>query len=285
MLPPYKEQLCFNYLDKVTNISMVSYICKVLVFVRLWTLVRSSGLVEIKKKIPTEPVIIGQEFVIRCITLTNFGGKILRQWSVGSDIICSQDSEYCTNSTKYEMMVNASHYFELKIKDFQLTDIAEYTCHYGFITDYYKLGWDNETFVSLPEDDGVINNITTKDNLVLLNVRLEKVFPVPKCKMLIPYSPEFDVNCSVTKELLDRGPFYTVNVTGSLEISSTICPKEIELMCFFEPNTRKTWSKMIECPVASTKDTSDLIKGVVAAVCFFGLLCFLCCILIRSRRS
>ena len=169
---------------------------------------------------PTSSIKFHANLTLECRIESTEGGHIL-MWSGGYSnyILTFNRVSYC----KEKYLVELNMQYNLTILDFNEHDVnVLYTCHYGFEQYSKNLTLDNGNFKMLPEYEHVSSSYA--NDILDLNIMLEKVWPKPVCSLLINNKtyPEFTIEAVKPNGIfLDSEYTFRRKMNGNVELFMT----------------------------------------------------------------
>ncbi|XP_076106174.1 uncharacterized protein LOC143074781 [Mytilus galloprovincialis] len=180
------------------------------------------------------PAMFGQNTVLTChleYILTNPKDCPVRQWSGGPEHKGLVYNGYSSNNNKYEEDIYFGSFdFSLIIKNLTASDInVNYSCSCGFQSSTRNLSL-NENWFHYPPT-GINVKFSFENDLLLVFLDLQKVYPVPNCSLYFGNSLTLKI---VPVTYKANGFVYSVTYNASYRLLEKDCNKQPELECKFE---------------------------------------------------
>lgn len=178
--------------------------------------------------------------------IANINRKLTRQWSKGPDLICYNG--HPIDPSKYTEILTYGNQFKLQIKNVSESDFnCKYQCRYGFEAQAKIIQSSKNNFEYPPVNEvRAIVHSNDSDPLLTIYLHFKKIFPMPRCTVLIGGSSR-SFNTTSSKSF---GNYYEV-VLRHKSIDKLHCNEEVVVTC-----------KLIKEYIIPTEDRRTcLLKG------------------------
>ncbi|XP_071148151.1 uncharacterized protein [Mytilus edulis] len=191
---------------------------------------------------------INENINITCTVkgIDKINSKLTRQWSKGPDLICYNG--HPIDPSKYTEILTHGNQFKLQIKNVSELDFnCKYQCRYGFEARAKSIQSSKNNFEYPPANEvRAIVHSNESDPLLTIYLHFKKIFPMPRCTVLIEGSSR-SFNATSSKTF---GHYYEV-VLRHQSIDKLPCNEEVVVTC-----------KLIKEYIIPTEDRRTcLLKG------------------------
>ncbi|OPL33335.1 hypothetical protein AM593_03359, partial [Mytilus galloprovincialis] len=159
---------------------------------------RHHSIDEIYWKLFTKPAVFGDDVMLECkFPERTCCHRFARRWLGGTDLRLLVMNGASVYPLKYtESFRPESYSSKLTIHSLNATDVnVQYACTYGFVKDVKVLELTEEDFESYPSEPLEANITTSTENMLLINISMEDVFPKPNC------TASLDVSTFIQKKI------------------------------------------------------------------------------------
>ncbi|VDI35563.1 Hypothetical predicted protein, partial [Mytilus galloprovincialis] len=209
--------------------------------------------------------------------IANINRKLTRQWSKGPDLICYNG--HPIDPFKYTEILTNGNQFKLQINNVSESDFnCKYQCRYGFEARAKSIQSSKNNFEYPPANEvRAIVHSNESDPLLTIYMHFKKIFPMPRCTVLIEGSSR-SLNITSSKSF---GNYYEV-VLRHQYIDKLHCNEEVEVTC-----------KLIKEYIIPTEDRrkcilkenpSNQIQVIILSTCIPVVLLVLLILFLRLKK-
>ncbi|XP_071178107.1 uncharacterized protein [Mytilus edulis] len=187
-------------------------------------------------EVKTKPILFGETLELLC-KISEKGNECygsFQQW-YGSkdDILLCQDGK-CRNEEKYTVHKNSNCSYSLLIHNLSIHDVdISYSCAFGLNEMKKGLMMKDYEFLKLPRNRSVIPLVTTNNSIVDVSLKMDDIYPVPKCTVKFKKNHERDITnmSDISVNVTQDGIFYTYTMQIMQNVSQLECGSLLSVRC------------------------------------------------------
>lgn len=181
-------------------------------------------------------------------------------------------NENSSNKSKYEGEVNKEcTVSSLIIKNFDQSDIGDYTCGFGLKEYSKELKLEGGNFRSYPAKENINGFLLCSHSNLRLDLKMRNIFPGPKC-----YSDIKNVGLKHKRVRTDiSGVLYTTEDTVEFVLKDHSCSGTIRTFCLFEETKIEVFNRTYNCcPDSHSSLALKVSMSCLSVITFAVIMCF-----------
>ncbi|CAC5417034.1 unnamed protein product [Mytilus coruscus] len=187
-------------------------------------------------EVKTEPILFGETLELLCKISEKRNecqGSFQQWYGSKEDILLCQNGK-CRNDEKYTVKKNANCSYSLLIHNLSISDVdISYSCAFGLNEMKKGLMMTDYEFLKLPRNSSVIPLVTTNDSIVDVLLKMDDIYPVPKCTVKLKKGHERDITekADISFNVTQDSIFYTYKMHIMQNVSQLECGSILSVHC------------------------------------------------------